>query len=143
VKRWIAVALAMIGSIAIGGCFWLKPSQPLPVRSMSAGAGGFEVEVAEDMVSQIRGLMNRTSLPENGGMLFDFKTSATRCLWMRNTPIPLSVAWLDADSVVIDIQNMAPNTDDRHCSPKPSRYALEVAQGEFAKKGIKVGDRFK
>jgi len=143
VKRWIAVALVMIGSIAIGGCFWLKPSQPLPVRAISTGAGGFEVEVAEDMVSQIRGLMNRTSLPENGGMLFDFKTSATRCLWMRNTPIPLSVAWLDADSVVIGIQDMAPNTDDPHCSPKPSRYALEVAQGEFAKKGIKVGDRFK
>lgn len=141
-KRSIAFALAVIGSLAIGGCFWLKPSSSLPVRAMVSGTGSFQVEVAADMASQIHGLMNRTSLPENGGMLFDFKTSATRCLWMRNTPIPLSVAWLDADSVVIAIQDMAPNTDDPHCSPKPSRYALEVGQGEFAKKGIKAGDRF-
>jgi hypothetical protein len=74
-------------------------------------------------------------------MLFVFEDAQPQCFWMRNTLIPLSVAFLDDDGAVVNIADMKPLTEDSHCSAKPVRYVLEMNQGWFAKRGVKPGMR--
>ena len=83
--------------------------------------------------------MQRQSMPANHGMLFVFSRADTHCMWMRNTLIPLSVAFLDAQGRIINIENMKPQTEDNHCAAQPARYALEMNLGWFGDKGIKPG----
>ena len=99
-----------------------------------------EVEIADDEAEQRRGLMERTELAENAGMLFVFDREAPRSFWMRNTLIPLSIAYIAADGRIVDIQDMQPLDETSHPSPEPAQYALEVNQGFFAERGIDVGD---
>ena len=98
-------------------------------------------EVAADYGSRMTGLMHRTSMPSNVGMLFIFDDDQRQCMWMKNTLIPLSVAFLDQTGAVINIEDMAPQTEDSHCANRPSRYALEMNRGWFAARGIKPGSR--
>ena len=99
-----------------------------------------EVEIADDEAEQRRGLMERTELAENTGMLFVFDREAPRSFWMRNTLIPLSIAYIAADGRIVDIQDMQPLDETSHPSAEPAQYALEVNQGFFAERGIEVGD---
>ena len=99
-----------------------------------------EVEIADDEAEQRRGLMERTELAENAGMLFVFDREAPRSFWMRNTLIPLSIAYIAADGRIVDIQDMQPLDETSHPSAEPAQYALEVNQGFFAERGIEVGD---
>jgi uncharacterized membrane protein (UPF0127 family) len=99
-----------------------------------------EVEIADDEAEQRRGLMERTELAENAGMLFVFDREAPRSFWMRNTLIPLSIAYIAADGRIVDIQDMQPLDETSHPSTEPAQYALEVNQGFFAERGIEVGD---
>ena len=85
--------------------------------------------------------MNRKTMPAQRGMVFAFTQENTHCMWMRNTYVPLSVAFIDADGVIINIEDMQPQTETSHCSKKPARYALEMNQGWFAQRGIKPGAR--
>jgi len=78
-------------------------------------------------------------LPENRGMLFVFDNVAVHAMWMMNTYIPLSVAFLDERGVIINIEDMKPHTQDTHPAAKPAKYALEVNQGWFSKRGIRPG----
>ena len=78
-------------------------------------------------------------LPENRGMLFVFPYTTALSFWMMNTFIPLSIAYLDEAGVIINIADMKPQTTDPHPSSRPARYALEMNQGWFAKRGIKAG----
>jgi uncharacterized membrane protein (UPF0127 family) len=96
-------------------------------------------EVADTEAERERGLMYRRMLPENRGMLFVFPRSERHGMWMMNTYIPLSVAFLDADGVIINIAEMEPHTRDVHAAARPARYALEMNQGWFAAHGIKAG----
>lgn len=142
-RRWKWTVLSGVALFIIAAFrFFPTEAGPLPVISMKAGAGWFSVEVAATKSSMESGLMFRQSLAENSGMLFSFPTANKHCMWMRNTLIPLSVAWLDEDGIVLEIQDMAPESDDLHCSRKPASYALEVKQGEFERQGISVGMRF-
>lgn len=117
------------------------PQAPLPVVDLDAGIQVIHAEVAGTESERERGLMFRSSLPGNDGMLFVFEAPARQCFWMHNTPLPLSIAFMADDGTIVNIEDMAAETDDSHCSLKPVRYALEMAQGWFAAKGIKAGDK--
>ena len=108
---------------------------------LTAGMHLIHAEVAADMTTRSRGLMFRKSLAPNAGMVFIFDEAAQHCMWMKNTLIPLSVAFLDDKGTIINIENMAPQTEDTHCAAKPARYALEMDRGWFAARGIKPGTK--
>lgn len=100
-----------------------------------------KAEIADTGLEREKGLMYRTSMPENHGMLFVFDHPAVLRFWMKNTLIPLSVAFIDSKGRIVDIQSMEPRTETVHSSKKPARYALEMNQGFFRKHHIEVGDR--
>ena len=101
-----------------------------------------EVEIADDDAERQRGLMERTALAENAGMLFVFEREQPLSFWMRNTLIPLSVAYIGSEGRIVDIQDMQPLDDvpPHYVSAEPARYALEVNQGFFAERGVEVGN---
>ena len=100
-------------------------------------------EIADNAFEIARGLMYRTALAEDRGMLFIFEGEQTPSFWMKNTLIPLSIAFMDSEGRIVDIQDMKPLDDDppSYVSAKPARYALEVNQGFFEERGVEVGDR--
>lgn len=106
---------------------------------LTAGVHLITAEVAADDPMRMRGLMFRESLPPNRGMLFVFEGKSIQCMWMRNTLIPLSVAFIDDDGRIVNIEEMRPQTDESHCAKAPVRYALEMTQGWFAQRGLKPG----
>jgi uncharacterized membrane protein (UPF0127 family) len=101
------------------------------------------VEIADEPDEQAKGLMARTALGEDRGMLFVFPSEEERSFWMKDTLIPLSIAYMDAGGRIVDIQDMKALDDDppHYVSAKPARYALEVNKGFFDERGVKVGDR--
>jgi uncharacterized membrane protein (UPF0127 family) len=109
------------------------------VIPLSAGIHVIQAEVALSPEERERGLMFRKELGPNQGMVFLFDAPAVECMWMRNTLIPLSVAFIDNDGRVINVEEMAAQTDDNHCAKKPARYALEMGKGWFARHGIVAG----
>ena len=118
-------------------------AQELPVVQLSAGMYLIRAEVAADFGSRAQGLMYRKQMPSNAGMLFIFEQPGEQCMWMKNTLIPLSVAFLDDDGRIINVEEMAPQTLDSHCARRPARYALEMNRGWFAARGIKPGTRLR
>ena len=117
------------------------PQAALPVVNLNADIQVIHAEVASTESERERGLMFRSELPGNDGMLFVFEAPERQCFWMHNTPLPLSIAFIADDGTIVNIEDMAAETDDSHCSLKPVRYALEMAQGWFKHKGIKAGDK--
>lgn len=117
------------------------PQPPLPTVQLSAGIHIIRAEVADSDDSRRNGLMFRRELPGNDGMLFVFEQPDVQCFWMRNTLLPLSIAFIADDGTIVNIENMAPQTEDPHCAKKPVRYALEMAQGWFEQHGIKAGKK--
>jgi uncharacterized membrane protein (UPF0127 family) len=134
--RLLAAALALAAPLAAA-----QPQPPLPTLSLSAGIHVIQAEVANTDASRAQGLMFRKSLAANHGMLFVFVEAGPQCMWMRNTYVPLSVAFIDERGVIVNIADMQPQTDDSHCASRPARYALEMNRGWFAGKGIKPGAR--
>ena len=116
-------------------------AQELPVVQLNAGMYLIRAEVAADFGSRAQGLMYRKEMPSNAGMLFIFEQPGEQCMWMKNTLIPLSVAFLDERGAIINIEDMAPQTLDSHCARRPARYALEMNRGWFAARGVKPGMR--
>jgi uncharacterized membrane protein (UPF0127 family) len=114
-------------------------AQPLPSVQLNAGMHLIRAEVAADLPTRTQGLMHRKSLGQNDGMLFVFDEAAIHCMWMKNTLIPLSVAFLDERGAIINIADMQPHSEQSHCAAKPARYALEMNRGWFAQRGIKPG----
>ena len=113
----------------------------MPRIELSASFHRIDAEVAADQQNRMQGLMNRRSMAANQGMLFVFTHPDRHCMWMRNTLLPLSVAFLDEQGRILNIEDMKPQTENNHCASSPARYALEMNQGWFASKGIKVGQR--
>lgn len=131
-------------AILAAGLFLAAPAlAELPVVELGAGMHVIRAEVAADMASRTRGLMHRTSLPANGGMVFVFDEDAIHCMWMKNTLIPLSVAFVDRAGTIVSISEMQPHSEQTHCAAKPARYALEMNKGWFARKGIGPGARLR
>jgi uncharacterized membrane protein (UPF0127 family) len=98
-------------------------------------------ELADTEPTRERGLMFREALAPNHGMMFTFSEHAVHCMWMRNTLIPLSVAFIDDDGTVANIEEMKPHTDDSHCARHPVQYALEMTSGWFSSRGIGPGSK--
>jgi uncharacterized membrane protein (UPF0127 family) len=117
------------------------PQDKLPTLALSAGIHVIQAEVANTSPARTQGLMFRKSLAANQGMLFVFTEVERHCMWMRNTYVPLSVAFLDEAGAILNIADMQPQTENSHCAAGPARYALEVNQGWFTAKGIKPGAR--
>ena len=113
----------------------------LPQIPLAVGSHKLVAEVAATDAQRSTGLMHRRMLPENRGMLFVFPDIAFHAMWMMNTYIPLSVAFIDREGVIINIEDMQPHTQNSHAAARPARYALEMNQGWFAKRGIRPGQR--
>ena len=109
----------------------------------SGGDVRVQVEVADDTDEMQKGLMGRTALAEDAGMLFVYPEERELSFWMKDTLIPLSIAFMDAEGRIVDLQDMKA-LDDRpphYTSAEPARYALEVNEGFFDERGVEVGDR--
>lgn len=127
-----------------GLAVWATSLAPSALAAMghlelTAGFHRIEAEVAYTDPDRQQGLMQRTGLGPNQGMLFVFPVAARHCMWMRNTLIPLSVAFLDDKGRIINIRDMQPRTETSHCADQEARYALEMRQGWFAERGLKAG----
>ena len=121
-----------------------KPQTGLETAVITIAAGtpvSLEVELARTDAQRTTGLMYRTKLEDGKGMLFIFESDQVLSFWMKDTYIPLSIAYIGYDGTIIDIRDMYPrNTNPVHSS-RSVRYALEVPQGWFAKVGVKAGDK--
>jgi uncharacterized membrane protein (UPF0127 family) len=113
------------------------------LRTIPLQVGGHTLtaEVAATLEQRMRGMMFRKEMGRNDGMLFVFEEPAYQGMWMKNTLIPLSVAFLDKDGRILNIRDMQPQTLDHHGSDGPALYAIETNVGWFAERKIKTGDR--
>ena len=109
--------------------------------TVKVGGHALRVEVMATDPDRAKGLMHRKSLGANDGMLFVFDEPGYHSMWMKNTLIPLSVAFIDAQGVILNILDMEPQTEDTHMSAGPSIYAIETNKGWFAGKKLKAGDK--
>jgi uncharacterized protein len=123
--------------LTLSAAVWAQNA--MPVLELNAGFHRIEAEVAATDQNRQVGLMNRQAMPQQHGMLFVFTQPNTHCMWMRNTLIPLSVAFIDDEGYIINIEDMKPQTEENHCARQPARYALEMNLGWFAQRGIKPG----
>ena len=113
--------------------------QKLPAITLNAGMHLIRAEVAQTPEQRSTGLMFRQAMGQNEGMLFAFEDAGQQCFWMKNTLLPLSVAFVADDGSIVNIETMKPQTEDSHCSTKPVRFVLEMNEGWFGKRGIKPG----
>lgn len=129
--RLLLIAALCLTSIGAGAA--------MPQIELEVNKQNFVVEVAMTNADRMQGLMHRRMLPEGRGMLFVFDRLSLHGMWMMNTYIPLSVAFLDEAGVIINIEDMQPHTRDSHFAARPARYALEMNLGWFRKHGIGEG----
>jgi uncharacterized membrane protein (UPF0127 family) len=112
----------------------------LPIIELKAGIYRIQAEVANTQQARQVGLMNRTSMPTDSGMLFIFDQKATHCFWMSNTKIPLAIAFLADDGKIVNIEEMQAETLNNHCPKAPVRYALEMNRQWFSQRAIGPGN---
>ena len=117
------------------------PQPRLQTTALTAGMHIIQAELAITPEQQATGMMFRREMGTHGGMLFVNDEPAVRCFWMRNTLIPLSIAFIAADGTIVNIAEMDALSERSHCAARPVRFALEMNSGWFAKRGIKAGAR--
>lgn len=122
-----------------GNIVFAQQNQRFAVTSLNAGINVIRAEVAESPAQREQGLMFRDKLGPNEGMVFLFGEPATVCMWMKNTLIPLSVAFMDEHGRIINIEEMKAQTLDSHCAKTTATYALEMSAGWFKQKSVKSG----
>lgn len=131
-------APALAGLVLWFGLVWAQ--QPgLPTIKLNAGIHVIQTEVASTVGTRAQGLMQRKAMAQGAGMLFVFDETAVQCMWMKSTLIPLSVAFIDERGDIVNIADMQPLDETSHCASRPVRYALEMNQGWFKKRGIAPG----
>ena len=140
------IRFSALGLLIAAFCFGPAAAQPapqmnLPRATLSIGIHQLQVQVAQTPEQHATGLMYRTEMPQQEGMLFVFATPSQQCFWMKNTQIPLTAAFVADDGTIVNLEDMQAQTTQSHCSAKPVRYVLEVNQGWFAKKGLKAGTK--
>jgi uncharacterized membrane protein (UPF0127 family) len=136
--KMAVVAMVLAGTAA----FAQDAPQQLPAIRLSTGMHVLQVQVAQTPEQQATGLMFRKTVGTNEGMLFIFDERRQQCFWMKNTLLPLSVAFVDDDGNIVNIDDMKPQTLESHCSTRPVRFVLEMNVGWFDKRGIKAGSKF-
>ncbi|MBA4178431.1 MAG: hypothetical protein C0505_18010 [Leptothrix sp. (in: Bacteria)] len=119
------------------------PQARLPTVQLTAGMHVIQAELAVSPLQQQVGMMFRRTMGANEGMLFVNQHREVRCFWMRNTLLPLSIAFIADDGTIINVAEMKPQSDQSHCSTKPVRYALEMNAGWFGKRGFKAGSKLR
>jgi len=119
-----------------------KPNPQLRTVTLKAGPVQLIAEVADTEGQRNRGLMLRESLADGKGMLFVFDLDQKVSFWMKNTSIPLSVAYMGSDGTILQILDLVPFSLEPRPSERSIRYALEVPQGWFGRAGLKIGDKF-
>jgi len=140
------IRFSALGLLIAAFCFGPAAAQPapqmnLPRATLSIGIHQLQVQVAQTPEQHATGLMYRTEMPQQEGMLFVFATPSQQCFWMKNTQIPLTAAFVADDGTIVNLEDMQAQTTQSHCSAKPVRYVLEVNQGWFAKRGLKAGTK--
>lgn len=133
------ITISLLASLSASGLTFAQQMQKFPVIPLTAGIHVIKAEVAANDTERQQGLMFREKMGPNEGMVFLFERPADVCMWMKNTLIPLSVAFLDEKGKIINIEDMQPQTTESHCTKKPARYALEMNLGWFKQKNIKPG----
>jgi len=133
--------MKLIIAAAVLALWSLAASAGLPEVVLTIGGHKITAEVAGTEEHRMTGLMHRRMLPENRGMLFLFAEATYHSMWMMNTFVPLSVAFIDRDGTIINIEDMQPQTQATHAAARPAKYALEANQGWFAKRHIKPGTK--
>jgi uncharacterized protein len=118
----------------------LDESSTLTIISSEGTRTELQVAVADERDERLEGLSERTSLDENSGMLFVFNQESQMEFQMTDTEIPVSIAFINSDGIIVDIQDLQPLAQDPYPSAAPAQYALEVNQGFFAERGVGVGD---
>jgi uncharacterized membrane protein (UPF0127 family) len=111
----------------------------LPIIELKTSIYRIQAEVASTPQARQVGLMNRTSMPTDSGMLFIFDQKATHCFWMSNTKIPLAIAFIADDGKIVNIEEMQAETLNNHCPKAPIRYALEMNRQWFSQRAIGPG----
>jgi len=134
---FVALFLSVLLTLAGAPAF----AQGNAVVQLNAGMHLIQAEVVAEPASRAQGLMHRKTLGQNAGMLFIFDERAIHCMWMKNTLIPLSVAFIDDRGTIVNIADMEPHSEASHCAVQPVKYALEMSRGWFASRGIKPGTR--
>ena len=133
--------LLALAVVAAAGAWPQDQPQNLAATTLKVGMHSIRAQLAITPMQRQIGLMHRREMPSHEGMLFVFDEPSQQCFWMRNTLIPLSIAFLAEDGTVVNLADMKPQSDDSHCSAKPVRFVLEMNQGWFAKRGVKPGTR--
>jgi uncharacterized membrane protein (UPF0127 family) len=125
--------------VSLIGC--AASDQSSSLQTVTFNHGTLQVEIASTPQERAQGLMFRKELAQDQGMLFCFEKSGIHNFWMKNTSLPLSIAFLDETGKILKVEDMAPlDMTHLHPSPPGTRYAIEVNQGWFKRKGVKVGD---
>jgi hypothetical protein len=137
--RSLLLAVALVAAACGNGTPPAVPGAQLPVDWLIVGGHRITVEIARDPEQRSRGLMFRDSLPPDHGMLFLFPRDEVQAFWMRNTKIPLSIAYADARGRIVRIADLEPLDERPVTSIAPARYALEMNRGWFAKHGVVAG----
>jgi uncharacterized membrane protein (UPF0127 family) len=113
------------------------------IESSSGEILPLEAEIARTDEERAQGLMYRKSLDDGKGMLFIFERDEILSFWMKNTLVPLSIAFIASDGRILEIRDMEPESLIPVRSGRSARYALEVPRGWFSRAGVKPGDRFR
>ena len=133
----------LLSCVPLTGHAQSGPQPKLPTIPLTAGMHVIQAELATTPTQQMIGMMQRRSMGANEGMLFVYDAPAPLCLWMRNTLIPLTIAFIGDDGRIVGLADMQPLDETSHCTPEPVRFALEMNQGWFKKRGLKKGDRLR
>jgi uncharacterized protein len=128
----LAVTVILLGQVR---------ADPLLTYPLKIGGHAIRAEAAYTEEDRRQGLMFRERLGENAGMIFLYTKPEVTAMWMKNTRIALSVAFIDRSGRILNIEDMVPFSEDAHASRGAAAYALEVNRGWFSKRGIKAGDR--
>ncbi len=137
--KWLSFALAF-SLLALFCAGEALPQEAKALLQLTVKGKKIQVEVARTEEEKGKGLMFREKLGKDDGMLFVYDREEILTFWMKNTPLPLSIAFLDKKGKIVDIQDMEPFSVRTHASALPAKYALEMNQGWFRKNGVKVGD---
>ena len=125
--------------VAAAGFAHAAAAADLPTTTLTVGTHKVTAEIARSPEQRALGLMNRFSLKPDHGMLFIFERPEPLGFWMKNTFIPLSIAFIGTDGRIVNIEDMKPQTEETHWSKGPALYALEMKKGWFAERGIGPG----
>ena len=134
-----SITQLIIGTILFSVYAFAQVNTGLPTLELKIGVYRIQAELADTPRTREVGLMNRTSMPTNSGMLFVFEQKAGHCFWMSNTKIPLSIAFIADDGKIVNIEEMQAQTTNNHCPQAPVRYALEMNKQWFSERVIVPG----